>query len=206
MNSDPRNFLGRISEFFINKYRVVYLILAALVLMGVNAYMQLPREEQPEIVVPYAMVAVSYSGAAPNEVESLITDKIEGKLEELGDVKAISSTSSNGISTVLVEFNPGVDMEKNLQEIRNKIADLQDDLPEDAGIPVVRGFETGAEPIMVLNVSGAYDLITLKNIAEAIQKEIKRIDGIKEVEMVGGLEREINIYIDPAKLAAPIFQ
>ncbi|MFZ5967721.1 MAG: efflux RND transporter permease subunit [Bacillota bacterium] len=201
MNNDQKNILGRISEFFINQYRVVYLIIIALVLMGTNVFLSLPREERPEIILPYGMVTVSYNGAAPNEIESLITDKVEAKLDEIDDIKSITSTSSNGLSSVFIEFEEGVDINDKLQEMRNKISDIQNQLPEDSDAPIVRSFETGSMPIMVFNISGEYDFVTLKAIAEDIKAEIEKINGISEVTIVGGLEREINVYIDPAKLA-----
>lgn len=195
------NILGKISNFFIERYRVVYLIIAAIVLLGFQSYISLPREEMPEIVFPVGMVTTSYIGAAPEEIENLITDEIEAKLKELDDVESITSTSSNGISSVMVEFEVGTDIDEKIDEIRNSVSEIQNNLPEDSSSPIIRGFETSDKPIITLNISGDYDLIRLKNIAEDIQDEIEKLNGISEVTLVGGLDREINIYVDTAKLA-----
>lgn len=201
MNNDSKNILGRISDFFIERYRVVYLIIAAIVLLGLQAYMSLPREEMPEIVAPFGIVSVNYAGAAPQEIETLITDKIETKIKEVDDIKSISSTSSNGASSITVEFEIGTDIDEKIDEIQDKIAEIENELPEESTSPIVRGFATSDRPIMTLNISGEYDLIKLKNISEDIQNELEKVEGVDEVTIVGGLEREINVYVDSSQLA-----
>ncbi len=201
MNNDTKNILGKISGFFIERYRVVYLIIVAIILLGVQSYFVLPREEMPEIVVPFAIVSTNYAGAAPQEIEALITDKIEAKIKEVDDIESITSTSSNGSSNVTVEFAVGADINEKIDEIQDKISEIKNELPQDSTSPLIRGFATSDIPIMTLNVSGEYDLVKLKNIAQDIQSEIENIQGVDEVTIVGGLEREINIYVDTSQLA-----
>jgi len=201
LNKDPKNILGRISEFFIEKYRVVYLIIAAIVLLGLQAYITLPREEAPEITLPFVMINTTYSGAAPQEIESQITDEIEAKLKDVDDIVGITSTSSNGLSSITVEFEVGIDIDDKVNEITNKVSQIQNNLPKDSNTPIVSGFDTSDASIMTVNVSGDYDLTVLKDIAEDIQDEIEKIDGISEVNMVGGADREIDIYVDTSRLA-----
>ncbi|WP_432404686.1 efflux RND transporter permease subunit [Wukongibacter sp. M2B1] len=201
MDNDSKNILGRISEFFIERYRAVYLIIAAIILLGLQSYITLPREEMPEITMPFVIITTSYTGAAPQEIESQITDEIEAKIKDVDDIESITSTSSNGRSSVTVEFEIGADIDDKVNEITNKISEIQNNLPQDSDAPIVSGFDTSDKAIMTLNISGDYDLITLKNVAEDIQDEIEKIDGISEVNMVGGVDREINIYVDTSKLA-----
>jgi HAE1 family hydrophobic/amphiphilic exporter-1 len=201
LNKDPKNILGRISEFFIGNFRVVYLIIMAIFLLGFNAYHTLPREEMPEITMPFAMVTTTYTGAAPQEMESLITDKIEKKLKDVDDIKSITSTSSNGISSIVVEFEIGTDIDDKVNDMRNTLSEIENDLPADSNTPIIKGFSTSDKPIMTLNISGDYDLTVLKDMAEDIQDEIEKIEGISEVNRVGGTDREISIYVDSSKLA-----
>lgn len=201
MNKDPKNILGKISSFFIEKYRAVYLIIAAIILLGLQSYITLPREEMPEITLPFVVITTSYTGAAPQEIESQITDEIEGKIKDVDDIESITSTSSNGLSSISVEFKIGTDIDDKVNEITNKISEIQNQLPQDSDSPIVSGFDTSDRSIMTLNISGDYDLIGLKDIAEDIRDEIEKIDGISEVNMVGGVDREINIYVDTSKLA-----
>lgn len=168
LNDNNKNFLGKISEYFINKYRVVYLVIIAIILLGVQSYTSLPREEMPEVTMPFALVTVTYSGAAPQEIETLITDKIETKIQELDDIESITSTSSNSVSSIIVEFEVGTDIDDKINKINNKITEIQNELPEDSNTPMVRGFETSDKPIMTVNIGGDYDLVTLKSMAEDI--------------------------------------
>ncbi|PAB59879.1 efflux RND transporter permease subunit [Anaeromicrobium sediminis] len=198
--NDKINILGQISNFFVERYRVVYLILIGLLLLGGTAYIGLPRERAPEIELPYVNIMTTYVGASPNEIENLITDEIETKINGLEDIKEITSTSQNSVSSITIEYEIGTDVDKKIQDINNEISKMKSELPEDSDDPIVRKYDIGKSPIMKLNISGDYDLVTLKNIAEDIKDEIEKIDGIQEVDLTGGLDREIHIYIDEGKL------
>jgi len=199
---EEKNILGRLSSFFINRYRIVFLIIAAIMIWGVGAYFDLPRELQPEIILPYGHVLTTYVGAAPEEMEKLVTQKIEKKLDELDHVKSTSSSSGYGYSSIFVEFDQGVDMDSMLQKMREKVSAVQNDLPEDAEIPMVESLETNNSAIMIIHLSGEYDFVTLKNMAENIKDEIEKVKNISDVQIIGGLEREIKVIVDPQKLAA----
>jgi hydrophobic/amphiphilic exporter-1 (mainly G- bacteria), HAE1 family len=198
---EKMNFLGKWAAFFIARYRIVYLIMAAILIWGGSAYFQMPRELSPQIILPFGHVFTVYPGAAPEEVESLITDEIEKKMDELNHVKVISSTSGFGYSSVFIEFETGVDIDDMLQKMRDKVSSIQSQLPSESELPVVSSFETNNAPIMIVNVSGDYDLVTLKGFAEKIQDEIEKIKGVSDVQIIGGLEREIKIITDPQKLS-----
>ncbi|MFZ5967133.1 MAG: efflux RND transporter permease subunit [Bacillota bacterium] len=198
---EEKNILGRWSSFFINRYRIVFLIIAAIMIWGIGAYFDLPRELQPEIILPYGHVLTTYVGAAPEEMEELVTQKIEKKLDELENVKQISSSSGYGYSSIFVEFNQGVDMDDMLQKMRDKVSTVQNELPEDAELPVIESLETNNSAIMIIHLSGEYDFITLKNMAEDMKDEIEKLNEISDVQIIGGLEREIKVIIDPQKLA-----
>jgi HAE1 family hydrophobic/amphiphilic exporter-1 len=198
--NDKINILGQISNFFLERYRVVYLILIGLLLLGGTAYIGLPRERTPEIELPYVNIMTTYVGASPNEIENLITDEIETKINGLEDIKSITSTSQNSVSSIIIEYEIGTDVDKKIQDINNELSKMKSKLPEDSDEPIVRKYDIGKSPIMKLNISGDYDLVTLKNIAEDIKDEIEKIDGIQEVDLIGGLDREIHIYIEDGKL------
>ncbi|PAB59883.1 efflux RND transporter permease subunit [Anaeromicrobium sediminis] len=198
--NDKINILGKISNFFVERYRVVYLILIGLLLLGGSAYLGLPRERGPEVEFNEVTISTTYVGASSNEIENLITDEIETQINGLEDIKNITSTSLSGRSTITVEYPYGIDIDKKMQDINNEIAKIKGDLPEDSDEPVITKNDMLKRPIMRLNVNGDYDLVTLKNIAEDVKDEIEKIDGIKEVGLTGGLDREIHIYIDEGKL------
>ncbi len=199
---DKNNLLGRCASFFIKRHRLTYLLIMIMVIWGGIAYTELPRELNPKVTIPYGMVMTTYPGASPEEVEALITDEIEKRLDELEHVKMISSNSGLGYSMVFAEFETGVDMDEMLQKMRDKVAAVQPRLPDGADIPEVSDFRTNNSPIMIINVAGDYDFVELKKIADKIKDQIEKINHISDVDIVGGLEREIKITVDPQKLAA----
>ncbi|KUO75255.1 MAG: hypothetical protein APF77_22325 [Clostridia bacterium BRH_c25] len=198
---DQYNFLGKWASFFIKRHRLIYLIILMLIIWGVTAYNELPREVNPKVVIPYGMVLTTYNGASPEEVEFLVTNKLEKKLDELENVKNMSSSSGLGYSMVFIEFETGVDMDEMIQKVRDKVAAVQPDLPDGADIPEVSDFKTNNTPIMIINLAGEYDFAQLKKTAEKIKDELEKINHVSDVEIIGGLEREIKITVDPQKLA-----
>ncbi|MCF8011551.1 MAG: efflux RND transporter permease subunit, partial [Clostridiales bacterium] len=198
---NQKNILGKWAGFFTKRFRIVLLVILAIVVWGASSYTKMPRELQPEIILPFGHVVTTYNGAAPEEVENLITDKIESKMDELEKVDEIESTSAFGYSSVLVEFEPGVEIDDKVSDMREKVSNIQSQLPDDADTPMVYKIETNNSPIMVINITGDYDFINLKNYAEDIKEDINKLKEISDVQVIGGLEREIQIFVDPQKLS-----
>lgn len=198
----PKNIFGKWSGFFIARYRIVFLLVLAVVIVGVSSYVSLPRELQPEVILPYGMVTTIYNGAAPDEVESLVTNKIESRLENVGDVKEMTSSSGFGASMVFLEFEQGVDMDKKISDIREELSGIQSEIPSEAELPTVASLKTNNAPIMVINLGGDMDLASLTWIAENIKDRLERENDILEALVIGGVEREIRIEVDPQRLAA----
>lgn len=171
-----------------------------LVIIGFIAYVNLPRESFPQIKIPVIVVMTPYPGVSPEDVESLVTTPIEKKLKELADVKVIKSSSMEGFSSISVEFNPEVDMDVALQKTRDKVDLAKTDLPSDAEDSQINEINLDNVPVMIINLYAPYDQVKLKKLAEDLQDKIEAIKGVLEVRLVGGLEREIKVEIDPQKL------
>ncbi len=196
-SNEPMNPLGKWSRFFVERFRVVFLIILIISILGISAYINLSRELQPEVTFPFGNVFTMYSGASPEEVETLITDKVEKSLSDLDDVKSITSYSGFGYSNVFVEFEQGVDMEKKIQKIQENVSSIENELPDDAETPHINDFETNNSPILIINITGDMDLVRLKSIAEDISDRLELEKDVKSTLIVGGLEREIDIIVDP---------
>ncbi len=198
----PKNLYGRWASFFIERYRIVYLLIVAVIVVGLSSYFTLPRELQPEITLPYGRVLTLYTGAAPVEVETLVTNKIEAQMDSVEDVKTLTSYSGFGYSLVWLEFEQGVDMEKKVTEMREALSGIQSEIPDAAEIPSVSSIKTNNSPIMILNVSGEYDLVQLTRMAKDIKDRLESDPSVLEALVIGGVDREIRIQVDPQKLAA----
>jgi multidrug efflux pump len=181
----------------------IYVATVIICLAGIMTYIGLPKENFPEVVFPQIFVATIYPGAAPADIENLITKEIEKEIKSISGVKKVKSNSVQSFSNVIVEFETDIDVDKAKQDVKDAVdrakPNLPSDLPDD---PFVQEIDISEFPIMNVNLSGDYDLQTLKKYAEQMQDAIEGIREIRRVDIVGALTREIQINIDMFKLAA----
>jgi len=198
---EEENILGRIARFFIRKNRIVVMMIIMVLIWGVGSYTSLKRELNPEIVLPYGYIMTTYMGAGPEEIEKLVTDKIESRISQVSEIKKVTSGSSYGFSGIFVEFEQGVDIDKKINDLKSAVDEASSDLPSDADTPVVKKIETNNAPIMLLTLSGKYRDIELTNYAKIMQEEMEDVSGVSEVRLIGDMKREIKVIVDPQKLA-----
>ena len=191
----------KITEYAISKRVTVYVLVVLMVLAGTSTYMALPREASPDIEIPFIIVKTAYIGASPEDVENLVTRKIEKKLQGLENVKDMYSTSAEGISTIQIAFIAGIDIDDVLQKVKDKVDLAKQVLPGDAEDPIVSEVNFSNIPIMIVNISGDYGLVRLKEVAEDLSDEIEVVPGVLEVRLAGGLKREVKVDVDPDRLA-----
>jgi len=177
------------------------LVIALPVVAGTFAYRSLPKEGEPEISAPVAIVVTLYPGASPSEIESLVTNPIEEALSDLKDVDEMRSDSAEGISVVVIDFEAEADLERSLQKVREKVTDVRKDLPDDAEDPEVNEVSFSDIPIMIASVVGDIDSVKLRRLTEDVADEIELMPEVLEVDVAGGLIREIQIYLDPERLS-----
>lgn len=189
-----------LSSFSINNRISVLVLITLVAVMGVVSYINIPKESFPSINIPNIFVVTVYPGVSPEDMESLITRKLEDELGNISDVKTMTSTSSEGYSNINLEFEPSVDIEDALQKVREKVDLAKPELPEDAEDPVVQEINLSEFPIMNVNLSGKYDEEILKEIAEDLQDKIEAIPSVLGVDLTGALEREVQVDVDLAKM------
>jgi len=180
----------------------IYVATAIICLAGIITYINLPKENFPEVVFPQIYVATPFPGAAPSDVENLITKHIEKQVKSISGVKKISSNSVQNFSNVIIEFETDVDVDEAKREVSDAVdrakPDLPSNLPDD---PMVMEIDISEMPIMFVNLSGDYDLKTLKRYAEMMQDRFESLSEIRRVDIVGALDREIQINVDIYKAA-----
>ncbi|MCT4619540.1 MAG: efflux RND transporter permease subunit [Marinisporobacter sp.] len=199
---DEKNILGKWACLFVDRPRIMILLIILIVYAGMISFTQMPKEINPEIRLPYINVTTTYTGASPEEMETLVTDELENKISEIEGIKSLKSTSSLGYSNVDISFDVNADMEKMKNEVKDKVSEAKGALPDDADEPYISEAETGNKYVLILNLTGVDDLVELKNSADRIRDEIKKNKDVSDVEVYGGLEREIKVMVDPHKLAA----
>ena len=179
----------------------IYLLIFIISIFGIWNYNTIPKEQFPEIVIPTIIVNTIYPGTSPNDMENLISRPIEKNIKSISGVKKITSNSIQDFSTIVVEFNTGIDVTQAKQKVKDAIdktkSSLPNDLPAD---PSAMEIDISEIPIMYLNISGNYPLDRLKKYAELLQDRIESLKEITRVDIVGALSREIQINVDMYKM------
>lgn len=176
------------------------LVIALPIVAGTFAYRSLPKEGEPEISAPVAIVVTQFAGASPSEIESLVTTPMEEEFSDLKDVKEMRSNSSEGVSVIIIDFQAEADLERSLQKVREKVTDARKELPDEAEDPEVTEVSFSDIPIMIASVVGDIDPVVLRRLTERVADEIELMPEILAAEVAGGLVREIQIYLDPQRL------
>src|SRR5947209_16942630 len=193
---------GNFARAFINS-KLTPLVIAGSILLGVFAVWKLPREEEPQIIVPMVDVFVQMPGASPREVEERVTKPMEKLLWEIPGVEYIYSTSSPGYSMAVVRFLVGQDEEKAIVRLNQKLAANMDLIPPGASSPLVKLRSIDDVPILALTFwSKRYGDFELRRIAAQVDDTIKQTPDASAVALIGGQRREIRITLNQARLAA----
>jgi multidrug efflux pump subunit AcrB len=193
-----------ISDAAIKNRTTVFVFMLLIVVAGAVSYVNLPRESSPDVTLPMVMITTAHVGVAPEDIESTITNEIEQKLTGLKGMKEISSTSMEGLSLIQVEFESDVDIDDALQRVKDKVDLAKPELPSNTDEPVepvVSEINFSEFPIMLINLSGRISPVRLKVIAEELEDTIEGVPGVLEVEVLGALEREIIVEMDPDRVA-----
>lgn len=191
-----------VSDTAVNKSISVLVLAVVIIVFGVYCYAVLPRESDPDITIPNVFVSTDYRGVSPTDIETSITIEIEKKLKGLDGLKKIQSVSSEGLSSINIEFVTGTDIDQALQDVKDKVDEAKNELPTDLeDDPRVFEVNFSELPIVVFSLSGTCGLPCLKEIADDLKDDIEAIPGVLEVEVTGGLEREIRVEVFPEKLA-----
>lgn len=193
--------MHRISDFFIDRPAVTLLILLIIAAGGIHAWLSMPVESDPDVTVPIAIITTLYPGASPDDIEKEVTDPVEKKIRELGDLDHVESYSVDSVSFILVEFLPGLDIDLKLNELRGKVQDAESELPDDAETPRIDEISTTGLPIMVLSLSSEYDLALLRQVAEDLKDAIDVLPTVGQVDVFGISERVVYVEVDPVRLA-----
>jgi multidrug efflux pump subunit AcrB len=208
MASEENKKKGVIREFGISSLSVdnrtsVVILTLIITFLGMFAYRTMPKESFPEIVIPTVYVGTAYPGNSPVDMENLISRPIEKELKSINNLKDVSSTSIQDFSSIVVEFNPNVEISKAIQDVKDAVDKAKSELPNDLDRdPDVLEVNTSEFPIMNVNISGNYTEQELKVYGEYLEDEIEKLTEISSADLSGTIEREIRINADLYKMEA----
>lgn len=181
----------------------MFMICAVIVLLGAISLTRLPIDLLPEISYPSITIRVGYQGVGPLEMEELVTRPIEQAVAAVSGLERINATSSEGNSTVRLNFAWGTELNEAADDVRTRIDRVKGRLPEDADVPTIFKFDSSTMPIMSIGVEGDYDRVTLREIAEReLSPRMERVAGVAAVTAGGGLRRQIHVELSKEKIAA----
>jgi multidrug efflux pump subunit AcrB len=193
---------GKLAQAFINS-KLTPLVIVASMLLGVGAVLLLPREEEPQIVVPMIDVFVQMPGASAKEVEERVTKPMEKLLWEVPGVEYIYSTSAPGYSMAVVRFYVGQNEEASIVRLNQKMFANFDLIPAGASQPLIKPRSIDDVPVLALTLtSDRYDHFTLRRIAAQVHDQIKEVRDVAEVKIIGGQRRQIRVLLDDGRMAA----
>ncbi len=181
----------------------IFIVTVLITLTGIMSYNSLPKEQFPDVVVPTIFVSTIYPGASPSDMEQLVTKPIEKQLKGINGVKKVTSSSVQDFSNIIVEFNTSLDVVICKQKVKDAVDKAKRDLPTDLlDDPTVSEFDISEIPIMSVNISGDFSLDKLKDYAEKLKDRIEEMREITRVDLVGALDKEVQINVDKYKMAA----
>ena len=192
-----------LAEICVHRPVFATVIVMFLTVVGGFSFFTLGVDRFPKIDLPTVSVSTSNPGAAPEEIETEVTDIVEGAVNTVPGIDEMRSTSSKGSSNITITFNLEKDPNEAFQEVQQKVSTILRRLPETADPPTVRKSDPDSTPILMYSISAPRDIVELNDLAEnLVEKRIESADGVGEVGIFGGRERQIKIYIDPDKLRA----
>ncbi len=196
--------LKRISAWSISNPVPTTVLFLILTVMGIFAFFTLGIDESPNIDLPMVTVTVTQTGAAPSELETQVTRKVEDAVAGVGNIKHITSTVNEGVSTTSIEFVLGTNSDRAVNDVRNEVSKIRQQLPQNIDEPVVQRLEFTGSSFVTYTVSS--DKRSVEELSWLIDNTIARnllsVAGVGQVERSGGVDREINVDLDPTQLNA----
>jgi hydrophobic/amphiphilic exporter-1 (mainly G- bacteria), HAE1 family len=193
----------KLAEICIQRPVFATMIVLSLVVVGAASFFRLGVDRFPSVDLPTVSVRVGLPGAAPEEVESLITQQVEEVVNTVDGISELRSISGAGTSLVIATFKLDRNLDTAAQDVRDRVSTLGRRLPEDATPPTVQKFDNDSTPVLTISLSADRSLRELTELADkTVRVQLERVGGVGEVRVVGGLDRAINVWIDAERLAA----
>ncbi|MDD4003769.1 MAG: efflux RND transporter permease subunit [Elusimicrobiaceae bacterium] len=193
----------KLTHLCIKRPVMTVMMILTIVVLGIFSFVRLGIDLYPNVEFPFVLVNTVLAGSGPEEIETSVTKIIEEGANTIEGIDEMNSYSAEGVSTVMIKF----DMEKNVdvaaQDVRDKVAGVQRDLPDGFEPPVISKLEMGAIPVLNIAVYGDRGLVDLTEITrKKIKEQLENVGGVGSVDMIGGRQREIHIVVDPVRLSA----
>src|SRR5437868_3957695 len=197
--------MQKLAEICIRRPVFAAMIVLSLVVVGTASYFKLGVDRFPSVDLPTVTVRTSLPGASSEEVETLVSQPIEEAVNTVDGIDELRSVSGPGVSFVIATFKLNRNLETAAQDVRDRVSGVINQLPQEAKPPVVQKFNNDSTPALVISISGDRSLRELTELADKVARpQLERVGGVGEVDIVGGVERAINVWVDADRLAAQL--
>lgn len=176
--------------------------MATLVIVGMYSLVTIPKESSPEVVVPVGIVTTVLRGGSGEDVEKLITNKLEQEIANVENIDKVTSSSQEGISMITAQFNASADIDKSIQDLKDAVDRAKGELPSDADDPMVTKINFSEQPILIVSVSQDVSPAGLTLLGDDLEKELKKIPGVSKVGISGTRNKEVQVVVRKDRLQA----
>jgi multidrug efflux pump subunit AcrB len=187
--------------FFLEKKAFTYLIMTTLVLIGLYSTYLIPKESAPEVIIPVGVVTTFLRGGSAEDVEQLVTNKLEQDIANVENIDTVTSSSGEGLSVITAQFIASADIEKSIQDLKDAVDKAKSSLPDDADEPNVLKINFSDQPVLILSISQDLAPAELTKLGDDLEREIKKVKGVSAVDVTGTRKREVQVVIAKDKLA-----
>ena len=195
--------MQKLAEVCLRRPVFASMLILSMVVVGAVGYFKLGVDRFPSVDLPTVSIRTSLPGASPAEVEAQVSQRIEEAVNTIEGIKELRSISSSGSSFVIVTFELDRNIETAANDVRDRVASVLRDLPDETDPPIISKLDNDQSPILTLALSGDRSARELTELADKVAKvQLERSSGVGQVEVVGGVERAINVWIDSDRLAA----
>jgi HAE1 family hydrophobic/amphiphilic exporter-1 len=192
-----------ISDIAIRRPVFTTMVTVGLAALGLLGFARLDTDMYPDVTLPLITISVVYPGASPEDIERQVVKPIEEAVVALNHIDFVQSTSRDGMAQVILVFKLEADFDKSASDVRDKVAAVRNQLPEDAEEPVIQKFDIGAAPVLTYTAHADLPSEQVRDIVDdRIKPELERVPGVARVDILGGREREVHVELDPVRLSA----
>lgn len=186
--------------FFLRQRSFTFMVMASLVIVGIYSTLIIPKESAPEVIIPIGVVSTVLRGGSSEDVEKLVTNKLEQAIANVDNIDKITSSSNEGVSVITAQFLASADVDKSIQDLKDAVEKVKKDLPTDADSPQVIRINFADQPVLILSVSQDLSPKGMTLLGEELAKEIKKVKGVSSVDVTGTRKREVEVVLSKDKL------
>lgn len=182
-------------NFFLDRRQLSYVLVVVLLVAGAYAVIRIPKENTPQIDLAIAVVTASLPGASAEDMESLVTNKLEAQISGISNIDTLTSSSGEGVTAITVQFTANADTDQSIQDLRDAVSRARPNLPSDVESPQVTKINFSDQPIIAVSISGERTPLEFSRLGTTLQDELLNISGVSQVQIAGVPEREVTVIV-----------